>query len=392
MKRVAILLNGSICNDSRVIKEIKTMSAVAEIDLYYIKPTETDNTLFEKNVRLFPIERKVTFGTKIIQNTLFYREFLFYVDAVLKQNVKYDYIWADDFPDLLPAIRLKKKIGAKVIYDSHEIFIETLNQCFPAKAVFYKHFIHKICLSIMKTFGRRAERKMLDDVDRFVTTCESYKKFFISKYGEMDIHIVMNCPNHNQQIEPHDLRKDFAIPEDNFIVIFQGKLIPARTLKETIDAMKYVKENICLVLIGDGMLEEQLKKQVKDLNLEDRVFFTGRIPSAEMVNYAAGADAGINLQPNINLSKYYGSTNKFFEYMHAGLPMVASNTPENAMIMEKYPMGVFVNDCYDVQEIASAINRISEADVSAFKENCKKAAQEYCWENQEKVILEMINS
>lgn len=390
MKKVCVLLNGPICNDSRVIKEIRTMTAVAEVDLFYIDGTDEDKLLFDKNVRLFPFKMISNFRTKIINNTFFYREFLFYVDEVLKQGVKYDYIWADDFPDLMPAVKLKEKIGAKLIYDSHEIFIETLNQCFPPKAVFYKHIIHKLCLFIMKKSGRRAEKRMLAKVDRFVTTCESYKNFFVSTYKYNEISIIMNCPHFVGEIVPHDLRKDFNIPQNGFVIVFQGKLIPARALNEIIDSMNYVSENVYMILVGDGMLETKLKKQVEDLNLSERVFFTGRVPSAEMVNYAAGADAGINLQPNINLSKYYGSTNKFFEYMHAGLPMIVSDSPENKNIMLKYDMGLFVKDCYNSKEIAAAINKMADMDLSKYKENCKEAAKEYNWENQEKVILDLI--
>ena len=390
MKRVCVLLNGSISNDSRVIKEIKTMTKVALVDLYYIEGEESDKNIFDDKVRFFPYERRKGLLVKIIRNTCFYNEFMYYVPIVLMQGVKYDYIWANDLPDLKPALKLKKKLGSKVIYDSHEIFVETLNQCFPAKAVFYKHILHKICLSIMKTLGRIEERKMLTKVDHFVTTCESYKNFFISKYKSTEISIVMNCPKYNQDVKPYDLRSAFKIPQDGYILVFQGKLIPARALKETIDAMIWVKSNVFLIIVGDGMLQETLEKYVEDKNLVDRVYFTGRVQSSEMVNYAAGADAGINLQPNVNLSKYYGSTNKFFEYMHAEIPMIVSDTPENKLIMERYNMGVFVHDCYNPHEIADAINKLFEMNFSKFKDNCKEAAMKFNWENQEKVILDLI--
>ncbi len=391
MKKICVLLNGGIASDSRVIREIKTMSKVVDVDLYYIDAKDSDKDIFGDNVRLFSCDKKEDLKSKFVKHTCFYNEFMFFVPEVMKQGVTYDYIWANDLPDLKPALKLKKKLGSKVIYDSHEIFVETLNQCFPAKAVFYKHILHKICLSIMKTLGRIVERKMLTKVDHFVTTCESYKNFFISKYKSTEISIVMNCPKYNQDVKPYDLRSAFKIPQDGYILVFQGKLIPARALKETIDAMIWVKSNVFLIIIGDGMLQETLEKYVEDKNLGDRVYFTGRVQSSEMVNYAAGADAGINLQPNVNLSKYYGSTNKFFEYMHAGIPMIVSDTPENKLIMERYNMGVFVHDCYNSHEIADAINKLFEMNFSKFKDNCKEAAMEYNWENQEKVILDLIN-
>ncbi|MBR4620608.1 MAG: glycosyltransferase [Salinivirgaceae bacterium] len=390
MKHIAVLLNGPIVTDSRVIREIRTMSQANLVDLFYVDGSDSDKSIFNENVRLFSFAKPEGFKYKLIRNTCFYNEFLFFVPEVIKQGVKYDYIWANDLPDLKPALQIKRKTGSKVIYDSHEIFIETLNQCFPEKAVIYKQLLYKLCLFIMQTFGRMAEKKMLGSVDEFVTTCESYKIFFAAKYKVHNVNIVMNCPMLNYKNARYDYRKKYGIPKDGFIVTFQGKLIPARALEQIIKSFKYVNNNIYLIIVGDGFLENKLKNIVLENSLSDKIFFTGRISSSDMVGYALGADVGINLQPNVNLSKYYGSTNKFFEYMHAALPMIVSDTPENKLIMAKYDMGIFVSNCNDSQKIAEAINKMSQMDLSRYKENCKKAAEEYNWENQEKVMLNLI--
>ena len=57
-------------------------------------------------------------------------------------------------------------------------------------------------------------------------------------------------------------------------------------------------------------------------------------------DFNASADIGINLLEDLNLSKVYASPNKLFEYIHAGIPVLCSNTIENERILNKYQIGV----------------------------------------------------
>ena len=53
-------------------------------------------------------------------------------------------------------------------------------------------------------------------------------------------------------------------------------------------------------------------------------------------DYTKGADFGINLLENINLSKKFASPNKLFEYIHCNIPIICSNTYENKRVIEKF--------------------------------------------------------
>jgi len=390
MKNIAVLLNGSIQNDSRVIKEITTMSSIAKVDLFYINGKKTDSQIFSNNVRLFSIEHKETLRTKIIRNSCFQNEFLFFVEEVVKQKINYNFVWANDLPTLKPALKIKKKIGAKVIYDSHEIFIGTLNQFFPDKAKWYKKILHKTLLFLMKICGSSAEKRMVKKIDTFITTGDSFSNYFKSKFGLDDIKIVINCPRKTEILKAFDFRKEYNLPADSFIVIFQGCLNKGRALEEMIEAFKYVNDNVILIVLGNGMLKPLLIELTQKNKLTDKIFFKDAVPSKDLLTYTKGADLGINLQSSINISKHLASANKLFEYMHAGIPIVASEVPENELVLNEYKTGVLVKNI--PQQIAEAINKMSQSDLSKYKANCSKATQEYNWENQEKVILEIINT
>ncbi len=388
MKKVCVLLNGGIASDSRVIREIKTMSRVADVDLYYVYGRDSDKDIFSDNVRLFSCDKKEGLKSKFVKHTCFYNEFIFFVLEVLRQGVAYDYIWANDLPDLKPALKLKEKIGAKVIYDSHEIFVGTLNQFFPSKAKWYKSILYKAALFVMTTLGSNVEKRMVKRADKFVTTSISFKNYFQDKYKRDDIQIVMNCPNTQSASDFYDFRSEYNLPEDSFVLLFQGRLNAGRALIEMIESMAYVKSNVHLFVIGDGTLKKDMQKRAADLSLQEKVHFIDEVPSAELLRYTRGADAGINLQASINISKHLASANKLFEYTNSGIPTIGSDVPENRLIIEKYDLGMLVRNT--PKEIADAINKMSESDLSKYKGNCKKAAMEYNWENQEKVILDLI--
>jgi hypothetical protein len=57
-------------------------------------------------------------------------------------------------------------------------------------------------------------------------------------------------------------------------------------------------------------------------------------------------------------------------------------------VFEKYEVGVLVEN--NPVSIAKKINELSKYDNSVFIENCKNAALEYNWENQEKILLDLI--
>lgn len=389
MKKICVLLNGPIASDSRVIREIKTMSKVAFIDVFYIEGSDSDKKIFVDNVRLFSCEKRKGMLVKIIKHTCFYNEFMFFVPEVLKQNIAYDYIWANDLPDLKPALKIKKILGSKVIYDSHEIFIGTLNQFFPSNAKWYKSIVYKTALFLMTILGYRAEEKMVKLIDGFVTTSISVKDYFQKKYNRNDIQIVMNCPNLQKITNFFNFRKEYYLSEDSFILLFQGRLNAGRALLEVVDSMQYVNDKIHLFVIGDGTLKKEMQERTAKLKLQNKIHFINEVPSSELLIYTRGADAGINLQESINISKHLASANKLFEYTHSGIPTIGSDVPENKRIIKKYDLGLLVNN--EPKEIANAINKMSKMDLSKYKDNCKVAAQEYNWENQEKVILDLIN-
>ena len=82
MTKVCVLLNGSIKHDNRVIKIINTLSQKCRVDLFYIRGDSEDKSLFNLNVKLFPVEYPYSLRLKIIQHSFFWHEFNFFINQV----------------------------------------------------------------------------------------------------------------------------------------------------------------------------------------------------------------------------------------------------------------------------------------------------------------------
>lgn len=387
-KKIAILLNNGIYNDARVIKVITTLSRFCTVHLYYINGDEKrDSKLFNDNVALFSVPHTETLKVKLLRHSLFCFEFNFFIKMVLRKRMKYDIIWANDLPTLYSAYRIANKLNVALVYDSHEIYIETINQFFPLKNNFFKQSVIKIIISVMKLHGKVIEKRLVPKTAHFITVNQSLLDYFKSKMDVPNGFVLMNLPlrkSNEGLIKRIDYREKFGWAQDSFILIYQGELNEGRGLKLLINSLCQSAENVKLVIVGNGVLKEDLRKQVGTVNLSDRVKFIDMVPLHLLPEYTRGADIGVNLLESINLSKKMASPNKLFEYIHAGIPVICSNTTENKRVLDVYKVGYLVDN--SVECITETINVVSKSSGEEFASDLEKAKSKYCWENQEDVL------
>lgn len=123
------------------------------------------------------------------------------------------------------------------------------------------------------------------------------------------------------------------------------------------------------------------------------VRFIGRISRAEVNDLYGSARAGIVIyQPAEN--HYEAQPVKMFEYMAAGLPVIASNFPFWKKIVEDTKCGICVNP-QDAQEVRAACEKLL-SDPKAAQEMGKNGRQAvlacYSWESEEKKLMDLYNS
>lgn len=387
--RVAVFLHGSYKNDYRVLKTIKSLSSFAQVDLFCV--TDNNDVIqYDENITIYTSVLEGTIGQKLLRHSTFCFEYNFLFNNALSTNNIYTHVWANDLPTLNAAYKLVKKQNAKLIYDSHEIFIETLNQFFPRYSKGMKKFIFSLLLKIMRIHGRITEKRLIKKIDVFVTVNESILDYFSNTYDIRNGHVLMNFPSKlDPPIIAINYRSLYNWSADDIVILYQGNLNEGRGLRillETIVTMPFLYK---LVLVGDGVLKKELKTYCTSHNLNDRVKFTGQVPLQALVSYTKGADIGVSLLEEFNLSKKMASPNKLFEYIQAGIPILSTNTFESKKIIESHDIGVLVKN--DVQSISQGLISLSQKkENKKYIFNLKKIVDNYSWEIQDDVFKKIM--
>lgn len=258
--------------------------------------------------------------------------------------------------------------GAECICDFHEWYSE--NVSWDAKT--HAYVPHPF---MKKTIYRVVERLVMKRATEVITVCESISRELSDQFsgGRRTVQVIRNIPpiRPARQVGSSSLRKDLGIPEDRFLLLWQGGTGPTRLLEPIIEALclvpnvTFVIRGPSLELFGDGY--RSLSKQ---LGVENQLVLLPPVRSAEVVEAAVGADAGIWTLPNLSKNFYYALPNKIFEYMAAGLPVLAANFPEARKMVEENGIGLCF-DPYNPHSIAAQIRRL--IDEPGLAERCRSA-------------------
>jgi len=221
------------------------------------------------------------------------------------------------------------------------------------------------------------------------TVNESIAAIYSKKY-KVPVQVVRNLPFRPSEKSNKIRREDVGLPVDKKIFLFQGAGINVdRGAEEAIEAIAE-NENAALLFIGGGDVFKQLKEKVRSLKIEDKVFFIPKQPMEILYQYTSLADFGLTLDKDTNLNYRFSLPNKLFDYIQAGLPVLASDLPEVRKIVEHYNIGK-ITPSTSVADIAATMKQmISDAQqLALWKENLKIAAADLCWENEEKKLMQI---
>lgn len=278
-----------------------------------------------------------------------------------------DAICAIDLDTILPCLYISKWKKIKRIYDAHELFTG-LKEVVSRPSVYQR--------------WKKIEEKALPQFPHGYTVSSSIAKEFNNRYG-VQYETIRNVPVLSPVApKPYSGEK---------ILLYQGAINEARAFEWLIPAMKQV--NARLVMIGDGNFMAKLKQLIKENKVEDKVELKGMIPPEELWQWSQKATLGIALAENTGLNQYYALPNKFFDYVHGGLPQLTMNFPEYRELNRQWEVAVLTDDLTP-EAIAQTINKLLDNDVllHRLRLNCLAARQQWCWQEEEKKLLSFYNT
>ncbi len=319
----------------------------------------------------------VPFTTKRFR-MLFKRGFLFYKWFNIRLFIyllthKFDILVANDLDTLLPNYLVSKVKGLPLVYDSHEYFtgVPELQN---------RPFVRWVWKSI--------EKALFPKLKYVITVSDSIAAKYEIEYGMRPL-TVRNCSRKTGSIIPLS-RIEIGVPPDHLLLVLQGTGINiSRGGEELIEAIAKTQK-VTLLIIGSGDAMADLKSKVDELKIYDRVHFIGKLPWNELMRYTKAADAGLSLDKNNNLNYAFSLPNKLFDYLSAGIPVIAGDLPEVSKIISENNCGIIIPEVTS-DKITEAINELltNPEKLILLRKNAVIASENLNWETESEIVIKL---
>jgi len=246
-----------------------------------------------------------------------------------------------DLPLAPCAVWLGKLFGIPVHYDMGEIyplFLETVRQLERQGPI--KRLIRN------PKGAARLERYVLKRVAAvYVVSEESRARCIALGVAPERVVVVGNTPeNLSDLARPHPAPPDIAdmVRADRDILLFVGILIADRGVLDVlraVPALRARRPNVAVVVVGDGPERVVLEQEAKTLGIEDSVRIVGWKLPEELGGYYQSSRIGLlpfRDSPHVRMTL----ANKLFDYMGAGLPVLASDLPSMRRVLSETGAGM----------------------------------------------------
>jgi glycosyltransferase involved in cell wall biosynthesis len=264
--------------------------------------------------------------------------------------------------------------ATSIVYDAHELFLFQ-----PPRgrrlADFWTRTTRPIFLAL--------ERRLARQATAVVTVTEPLARWYAWKFRVPRPCVVRNAldPLLRDDTGPVDLRK---IVEPTCAILVHTGIITnrGRSLSETVEALQYVPESVCLVFLGQGEHQEDLQETARKWGVSGRVFFVPPVLPDEVPETIRSADAALVLLRPDSVNTWGALPNKLFEAVAAGLPVVVSPTFALARVVVEHDLGpVCVG--FGPQEIAAGIQAaLSPEGQSRYRARVMAAQQKMNWQHE----------
>lgn len=316
-----------------------------------VSRNKTTREVVEKGAKLQKPSRLVTYGVLAniyAMNKAFIEE---------TKKIKPDIVHCNDSTTLIAAYKLKA-LGYRVVFDSHELYSESLPDPDPIWKTFYVYL-----------------EKRINRLNGVFTVCASIleelnKRYKIQKLPQA---ILYNCPSY-QKIE-------IPKPHKEVKFLYVGRNLATRDFNFLTHAIEKIP-NATLTNVGPGWGESN---NPKIINLKP-------FPYTQLIKEISTGNFDVGIIPYIPdcLNNRYSTPNKLFEYMMAGLAIAGSDLPEIRRIVKKYQNGVLFNprSATDIAKKLQIIAKDKKA-LKNYQQNSLTAAKDFNWENQAQKLLSL---
>ncbi len=266
-----------------------------------------------------------------------------------------------------------------LIFDAHELPLQALEGSLWYR--FRKLFAYILAIIISRCAG-------------VITVSPPIAQEIRSHYHPLDVSLIRNVPLYQTVSRSDRLRQYLGLGPDVRIALYQGNLQADRGLDRLIHAASFLEPDIVIVMMGKGIgaTQSQLEALIVSEGVADRVKIIPAVPYAELLHWTASADVGLIIySPDLSLNVRMCLPNKLFEYLMAGLPVLASPLDAVVDVLNTYDVGQIISSLTPT-EIGTSINTVlaDRVALDRMHNNALKAVQrELCWEEESRFLLQL---
>ena len=286
-------------------------------------------------------------------------------------------VHAHDFFLAFPGWVAARVSGARLVYDAHELIIPEPGQRLPLRdALFYR----------LETWVvRRAA---------LVIAANRPRAELMAQHYHLD---RVPLPVENVPPTPHSVLADAEVAAlypalkpapDGTTLVYQGDMSLERGVGVFLDALPLLDPSFRMVLIGAGPDLATLRDRAAAQADASRAIFLGRVPRAHLYDLMRRCDVGVVTYPTRGLNNVYCASNKVFEYLQAGLALVATCQPPLRDIIGTFNVGLLVG-C-DAQatpaDVAGAVRSLA-ASLAEHRARAGDVLEVFSWENEQAKLL-----
>jgi glycosyltransferase involved in cell wall biosynthesis len=280
--------------------------------------------------------------------------------------------------------RLRRK---RLVYDAHELFaVQT-----PANPDGSFSWKQRVEMRTERLLARRSDTRL--------TASRRYARQIAEALRVPPPAAIPNFPP-LPPLLPRDaspLRAAANASPDDVLLLYQGGFyLDTRALDVVIDAMGLLPENHRLAILGFGSPDSQrtLQELAAASPAGDRIIFLPSVPYTELPRWTAGADVGLIPFKINSAAMKLCSPNKLYEYLGAGVAVVATKADELVAVLDETGAGV-TYDWHDPRDLVRAIRSLTgDPRRLAQAQRRGRAAAEttYSWTQVRSTLLEAYRS
>lgn len=244
--------------------------------------------------------------------------------------------------------RRKRQSSVKLIFDCHEFFLGYFAEEVPA-----------IFRPLFKYLFVRYEKFILKHCDHIITANSIERSYYQIMFPLKDSTIIYNVP-HFQEARPEgrmpDAAKIYDLCFEGFMNLERGQAV----LFELVRRLKAKRGDFKLLILGEiqeGPSKQWAEAFIREHQLEANIMVSEWQPYTRLHEFHVKSKIGIYLYTYTPNNLLAGPPNKLFNFMKAGLPIIASNLPETVNILKETNCGIAVNP-ENIIQIEKAIERL----------------------------------